>query len=193
MLAEAKPHLAWLSYHCRPLYCVRVGCVVQSVWMAAMMPAGDIPRILAFLALPCCVAFAWLYVDSLHVVILCSGIDCGWWARDRLGAAVATTSTTAACSTPDASAASSAGGFAGEYEDPQSCEKWVIKDACEVIAVRESDGKDVWGWSRGAALALQLKQRIKGSRRLYGAASSSGRRARHPGSRSEQVPSVRRI
>ena len=158
MLAEAKPHLAWLSYHCRPLYCVRVGCAVQSVWMAAMMPAGDIPMILAVLALPCCVAFAWLYVDSLHVVILCSGIACGWWARDRLGAAIATTSTTAACSTTDASAASSAGGFAGEYEDPQACEKWVIKDACQVIAVRESDGKEVWGWFRGPVLALHFKK-----------------------------------
>ena len=154
-----------------------------------MMPAGEIQLTLAVLALPCCVAWAWLYVESLHVLLLCSGIACGWWARGRLGAEIATTSTTAACSTTEASAASSAGGFAGEYEDPQACEKWVIKDACQVIAVREGGGKEVWGWFRGPVLALHLK-RIKGSRRLYGAASSSGRRARHPGSRSEHVPSV---
>ena len=45
-----------------------------------------------------------------------------------------------------------------EYEDPQACEKWVIKDACGVIAVRERDGKEVWGWFRGPVLALHFKK-----------------------------------
>ena len=46
-----------------------------------------------------------------------------------------------------------------EYEDPQACEKWVIKDACGVIAVRERDGKEVWGWFRGPVLALHFKKK----------------------------------
>ena len=94
----------------------------------------------------------------MRVVLLCSGIACGWWARGRLGTEIATASTTAAGWTTQASAASSAGGFAGEYEDPQACEKWVIKDACGVIAVRERDGKEVWGWFRGPVLALHFKK-----------------------------------
>ena len=85
-----------------------------------------------------------------------------------LGTEIATTSTTAACSTTDASAASSAGGFAGEYEDTQACEKWVIKDACGVIAVRERDGKEVWGWFRGHVLALQFKNNKRFEATLQG-------------------------
>ena len=85
-----------------------------------------------------------------------------------LGTEIATTSTTAACSTTEASAASSAGGFAGEYVDPQACEKWVIRDACQVIAVRVSDGKEVWGCFRGPVLALQFKEKKRFEATLQG-------------------------
>ena len=159
MLAEGKPRLAWLNYHCRPCYCVRVNCVVPSVWMAAMMPAGDFPMILAVVGLPCCVAFAWLYVDALHVVMLCSGIACGWWARDRFGAPAATTlATVEAEVVSNASSPSPAGGFAGVYKDPRAQQLWEIKeDACAVIAVRESDGREVRGWFQGSVLTLEFQ------------------------------------
>ena len=133
-----------------------------------MMPAGDIPVILAVLGLPCFVAWAWLYVDMLNVVILFSGIAFGWWARDRLGAADATTSTTVDGSRTNASSASSAGGFAGVYEDPQECAKWEIKDACAVIAVREKDGRVVHGWFEGSVLTLQFKEHNKFQATLRG-------------------------
>ena len=112
-----------------------------------MMPAGDFPMMLAVVALPCCVAFAWLYVDALHVVILCSGIACGWWTRDRVGAPAATTSSQ-----------SPAGGFAGVYKDPRAQQLWEIKeDACAVIAVRRSDGREVRGWFQGSVLTLEFQ------------------------------------
>ena len=123
------------------------------------MPDGDIPVILAALGFPCLVAWGWLYVEWLNVVCLCSGIAFGWWARGRLGAPVAPTSTTVeATVVPTSSSASSAGGFAGVYEDPQASAKWEIKDACQVIAVRESDGKQVWGWFEGSVLTLRFKK-----------------------------------
>ena len=81
-----------------------------------MMPAGNIPMILAGFVWPCLLAFAAVY-DWLNVVSLFSGIAFGWWARDRLGAPAATTSATVEAEVvSNASSASPAGGFAGVYK-----------------------------------------------------------------------------
>ena len=70
----------------------------------------------------------------------------------------------------NASSASSAGGFAGVYKDPRAqplCE--IKEDACAVIAVRESDGREVRGWFQGSVLTLEfqnnksLKASLQGS------------------------------
>ena len=41
------------------------------------------------------------------------------------------------------------------YKDPQALDKWEIKDAGWVTAVRESDGRQVQGWFEGSVLTLQ--------------------------------------
>jgi len=85
---------------------------------------------------------------------LFTGIAFGWWARDRLGALAATVEAEVVS---NASSASPAGGFAGVYWDPQAEKRWEIKDACEVIAVREWDKKKVRGWFKDSVLTLQLR------------------------------------
>ena len=117
-----------------------------------MMPAGNMPMFLAGCVWPCLLACAAVYNWPIAVSLF-SGIAFGWWARDRLGAPAATTSATV-----EAEVVSNAGGFAGLYKDPQAREDWEIKDACAVIAVRESDGREVRGWFQGSVLTLQFKK-----------------------------------
>ena len=92
-------------------------------------------------------------------VSLFSGIAFGWWVRDRLGVPAATTSATVEAEVASkASSASPAGGFAGVFKDPRAQQLWEIKeDACAVIAVRESDGREVRGWFQGSVLTLEFQ------------------------------------
>ena len=68
----------------------------------------------------------------------------------------------------NASSASAAGGFAGVYKDPQARVAWGITGACAVIAVRESDGREIRGWCQGPALSLQFKNDQKVEATLRG-------------------------
>ena len=100
--------------------------------------------------LACAAVFNWTTAVSLF-----SGIAFGWWARDRLGAVAATVEAEVVS---NASSPSPAGGFAGVYKDPRAQQLWEIKeDACAVIAVRESDGREVRGWFQGSVLTLAFQ------------------------------------
>ena len=123
-----------------------------------MMPAGNMPMFLAGFVWPCLLACAAVYNWPIAVSLF-SGIAFGWWARDRLGAPAATTSATVEAEVvSNASSASPAGGFAGVYKDPRAQQLWEIKeDACAVIAVRESDGREVRGWFQGSVLTLEFQ------------------------------------
>ena len=123
------------------------------LWGAAMMPAGNMPMFLAGCVWPCLLACAAVFNWTIAVGLF-TGITFGWWARDRLGALAATVEAEVVS---NASSASPAGGFAGVYWHPQAQQRWEIKDACEVIAVRESDKKEVRGWFRDSVLTLQLR------------------------------------
>ena len=123
-----------------------------------MMPAGNMPMFFAGCVWPCLLACAAAFNWTIAVSLF-TGIAFGWWARDRLGALAATTSPTVEAEVvSNASSASLAGGFAGVYKDPQTEENWEIKeDACAVIAVRESDGREVRGWFQGSVLTLEFQ------------------------------------
>ena len=122
-----------------------------------MMPAGNMPMFLAGVVWPCLLACAAVYGWPIAVSLF-GGIAFGWWARDRLGAPAATTSATVETEVVSkALSASPAGGFAGVYKDPQARVHWEIKDACAVIAVRESDGREVRGWFQGSVLTLEFQ------------------------------------
>ena len=111
-----------------------------------MMPAGNMPMFLAGFVWPCLLACAAVYGWPIAVSLF-GGIAFGWWSRDRFGAPAATTSSQ-----------SPAGGFAGVYKDPRAQQLWEIKeDACAVIAVRESDGREVRGWFQGSVLTLEFQ------------------------------------
>ena len=111
-----------------------------------MMPAGNMPMFLAGFVWPCLLACAAVYGWPIAVSLFV-GIAFGWWSRDRFGAPAATRSSQ-----------SSAGGFAGVYKDPRAQQLWEIKeDACAVIAVRESDGREVRGWFQGSVLTLAFQ------------------------------------
>ena len=116
------------------------------------------PLLLAGGVLPCLLAGAAM-LNWASVVGVCSGIALGWWARDRLGARGAKTSAEVEAKiVSNASSASPAGGFAGVYKDPRAQQLWEIKeDACAVIAVRESDGREVRGWFQGSVLTLEFQ------------------------------------
>ena len=118
-----------------------------------MMPAGNMPVFFAGCVWPCLLACAAVFNWTIAVSLF-SGIAFGWWARDRLGALAATVEAEVVS---NASSASPAGGFAGVYWDPQAQQRWEIKDACEVIAVRERDKKKVRGWFQDSVLTLQLR------------------------------------
>ena len=118
----------------------------------------SMPLILAGCVWPCLLVCAAVFNWPIAVSLF-SGIAFGWWARDRLGAPAATTSATVETEVVSkASSASPAGGFAGVYKDPQARVHWEIKDACAVIAVRESDGREVRGWFQGSVLTLRFKK-----------------------------------
>ena len=122
-----------------------------------MMPAGNMLMFFAGCVWPCLLACAAVFNWTIAVSLF-SGIAFGWWARDRLGALAATTSPTVEAEVvSNASSASLAGGFAGVYKDPQARVDWEIKDACAVIAVRESDGMEVRGWFQGSVLTLEFQ------------------------------------
>ena len=122
------------------------------------MPAGNMPMFFAGCVWPCLLACAAVFNWTIAVSLF-SGIAFGWWARDRLGAPAATTSATVEAEVvSNASSASPAGGFAGVYKDPQARVNWEIKDAWAVIAVRESDGREVRGWFQGSFLTLQFQE-----------------------------------
>ena len=128
-----------------------------------MMPAGNMPMFFAGCVWPCLLACAAVFNWTIAVSLF-SGIAFGWWARDRLGALAE------AEVVSNASSASLAGGFAGVYKDPRAQQLWEIKeDACAVIAVRESDGREVRGWFQGSVLTLEfqnnknLKATLRGS------------------------------
>ena len=122
-----------------------------------MMPASNMPMFFAGCVWPCLLACAAVFNWTIAVSLF-SGIAFGWWARDRLGALAATTSPTVEAEVvSNASPASLAGGFAGVYKDPQARAHWEIKDACAVIAVRESDGREVRGWFQGSVLTLEFQ------------------------------------
>ena len=111
-----------------------------------MMPAGNMPMFLAGFVWPCLLACAAVCGWPIAVSLF-GGIAFGWWSRDRFGAPAATTSSQ-----------SPAGGFAGVYKDPRAQQLWEIKeDACAVIAVRESDGREVRGWFQGSVLTLEFQ------------------------------------
>ena len=85
------------------------------------------------------------------------------------GAPAATTSATVETEVvSNASSASPAGGFAGVYKDPQACVNWEIEDACAVMAVRESDGREVRGGFQGSLLTLQFQKDKKFKASLRG-------------------------
>ena len=123
-----------------------------------MIPAGNMPMFFAGCVWPCLLACAAVFNWTIAVSLF-SGIAFGWWARDRLGALAATTSPTVEAEVvSNASSESLAGGFVGVYKDPQTEETWEIKeDACAVIAVRESDGREVRGWFQGSVLTLEFQ------------------------------------
>ena len=123
-----------------------------------MMPAGNMPMFFAGCVWPCLLACAAVFNWTI-AVSLSSGIAFGWWARDLLGALAATTSPTVEAEVvSNASLASLAGGFAGVYKDPRAQQLWEIKeDACAVIALRESDGREVRGWFQGSVLTLEFQ------------------------------------
>ena len=104
--------------------------------------------------LACAAVFNWTIAVSLF-----GGIAFGWWSRDGFGAPAATTSATVEAEVvSNASSPSPAGGFAGVYKDPRAQQLWEIKeDACAVIAVRESDGREVRGWFQGSVLTLEFQ------------------------------------
>ena len=122
-----------------------------------MMPAGNMPMFLAGFVWPCLLACAAVYGWPIAVSLF-GGIAFGWWSRDRFGAPAATTlATVEAEVVSNASSPSPAGGFAGVYKDPQTEEMWEIKeDACAVIAVRESDEREVRGRFDGSELILHF-------------------------------------
>ena len=122
-----------------------------------MMPAGNMPMFFAGCVWPCLLACAAVFNWTIAVSLF-SGIAFGWWARDRLGALAATTSLTVEAKVvSNASLASLAGGFAGVYKDPQTEEMLEIKeDACAVVAVRESDEREVRGRFDGSELTLHF-------------------------------------
>ena len=122
-----------------------------------MMPAGNMPMFLAGFVWPCLLACAAVYGWPIAVSLF-GGIAFGWWSRDRFGAPAATTlATVEAEVVSNASSPSPAGGFAGVYKDPQTEEKWEIKeDACAVIAVRERDEREVRGRFDGSELTLDF-------------------------------------
>ena len=123
-----------------------------------MASGVDMPMLLAGCVWPCLLVCAAVFNWPIAVSLF-SGIAMGWWARDRFGGPDATTSATVEAEVvSDASSASPAGGFAGVYKDPQARVNWEIKDACAVIAVRESDGREVRGWFQGSVLTLQFKK-----------------------------------
>ena len=134
-----------------------------------MMPASNMPMFFAGCVWPCLLACAAVFNWTIAVSLF-SGIAFGWWARDRLGALAATTSPTVEAEVvSNASLASLAGGFAGVYKDPQTEENWEIKeDACAVIAVRESDGREVRGCFQGPVLTLEFKKDKKFQATLRG-------------------------
>ena len=124
-----------------------------------MASGVNMPMLLVVCVWPCLLACAAVFNLPIAVSLF-SGIAFGWWARDRIGAPAATTSATVETEVVSkASSASPAGGFAGVYEDPQAQENWEIKDACAVIAVRESDGREVRGWFQGSVLTLEFQKR----------------------------------
>ena len=123
-----------------------------------MMPAGNMPMFLAGFVWPCLLACAAVYGWPIAVSLF-GGIAFGWWSRDRFGAPAATTLATVEAEVVcNASSPSPAGGFAGVYKDPRTQQLWEIKeDACAVIAVRESDGREVRGWFQGSVLTLEFQ------------------------------------
>ena len=119
-----------------------------------MMPAGNMPMFVAGFVWPCLLACAAVYGWPIAVSLF-SGIAFGWWARDRLGALAATVEAEVVS---NASSPSPAGGFAGVYKDPRAQQLLERKeDACAVIAVRESDGREVRGWFQGSVLTLEFQ------------------------------------
>ena len=129
-----------------------------------MMPASNMPMFFAGCVWPCLLACAAVFNWTIAVSLF-SGIAFGWWARARLGALAATVEAEVVS---NASSASPAGGFAGVYWDPQAQQRWEIKDACEVIAVRERDKRKVRGWFQDSVLTLQLRNDKDFEARLRG-------------------------
>ena len=134
-----------------------------------MMPAGNMPMFLAGFVWPCLLACAAVYGWPIGVSLF-GGIALGWWWRDGVGAPAATTSATVEAEVvSNASSPSPAGGFAGVYKDPRTHQLWEIKeDACAVIAVRESDGREVRGWFQGSVLTVQFRNDKKFEAALRG-------------------------
>ena len=121
------------------------------------MPVGvNTPMFLAGCVWPCLLACAAVY-DWPIAVSLFSGIAMGWWARDLLGVLLGVSSAPAATtSSGSASSASPAGGFAGEYWDPQEKVHWEIKDARQVMAKCKEDGRTKSGWFEGSDLTIEF-------------------------------------
>ena len=86
--------------------------MLPKLWVAAMMPAGNMPMFFAGCVWPCLLACAAVFNWTIAVSLF-SGIAFGWWARDRLGALAE------AEVVSNASSESLVGGFAGVYKEDE--------------------------------------------------------------------------